>query len=64
MSEGVTMEEEESPRLRWYQCLICGKMLDSEDAERQHERKCREREALLYSLRASFPLDDENSTIR
>ncbi|HEX5482274.1 MAG TPA: hypothetical protein VFZ08_06575 [Terriglobia bacterium] len=34
------MDNDEYP-LRWFQCAICGRMLDSEDAQIQHERKCR-----------------------
>lgn len=34
---------------RLFQCSICGKMLDSEDAQQEHERKCRRDTALVYN---------------
>lgn len=44
------MTQEDSPRFHWYQCLICGKIFDSEDAHRAHEKRCRDREALTWLL--------------
>jgi hypothetical protein len=39
---------EDACYFRFFQCGICGKMLDSEDAQREHERKCRRDVELLY----------------
>jgi hypothetical protein len=33
---------------RLFQCAICGKMVKSEDAQQEHERKCRRDTALLH----------------
>lgn len=53
----ATMEEDEY-RFRWFQCSICGKMLVSDDALDEHERRCRrekedalrEEEVMNYEL--------------
>lgn len=34
------MNDDEYP-FHWFQCVMCGKMFDSQDAQEEHERKCR-----------------------
>ncbi len=47
---------EESERFHWYQCSICGKLLDSEEAHREHETKCKERfRTLILSAESALP---------
>jgi DNA-directed RNA polymerase subunit RPC12/RpoP len=44
--------EEYASHFRLFQCSICGKMFDTEDAQQEHERKCRRESQLLYGNQA------------
>ncbi|MGH9328186.1 MAG: DUF7128 family protein [Terriglobia bacterium] len=54
-------EDEEPESFRWFQCSICGKLVDSESTQLQHEKRCRdrEREVLLYSSAVAHSLEAE-----
>lgn len=47
---------EELPQFHRYQCLICGKVFESESAQQEHERRCKESARSLYlSAESALP---------
>ena len=34
------MNEEEQVKYHWFQCALCGKLFDTEEARQRHERRC------------------------
>lgn len=55
------MIEKRGEPFHWFQCAICGKLLDSDSAREAHEKRCRERERelLLRSAAAASSLERE-----